>query len=770
MNLVIASCLIGLSQASDPALEPPVVITEPGQEYADSRRDYAMTIGIDRTPRGRLWAAWVAGGDSELGYFVIATSDDAGNTWSHPRLVINPTMEARGVPRRSLVGNLWTDPTGKLWLLFDQSMGYFDGRAGAWAMTCDNPDGDKPRWSAPRRLADGCTLNKPTVLKDGTWLMPVSLWGRDRIRASTESRAPSVDPGLVPADFHEGHRGLDPFRMASILASTDKGATWIRRGGVVFPKSAFDEHMTIELGDGRLWMLARTMDGIAEAFSSDKGSTWSVPKVRFPHVSARFHVRRLASGNLLMVKHGAMDERTRGRSRLTASLSSDDGATWRGGLTLDEREGVSYPDGFQGPDGRIVISYDRQRWKEREILMAVFTEADILAGKVVSTGSRLKGMISKATGPARVDWARLAAADAKHDRRSIPHDGKTPDKMVCDTTLRKMPDGSWALFLLAGDDFEPSPRNYIGLTRSTDEGRTWTPLEAVNTTFSRSGTTSGQGATELMVIGNRCTLFFSTHSQTWGRDWKSWMMQSDDSCRTWSQPEPVPGRLANSSFIRNHIITRDGRVLIPFQHYLGPGRGVPPPPPEERPWHKALRHFVSNPRNGVLMTADGGKTFTEHGDIRITADDRYHGWAENNIVELSGNRVAMLIRADRLGGVLYRAESSDGGRTWPAFAARTDIPNPGSKATLYPLGGDAVAMLHNPNPAHRSPLALWISVDGMKTWPYRRVLVAESCDGPRGRLNYPDGFVSADKRWLHFAFDDNRHRAVHYSARLPELP
>jgi len=55
----------------------------------------------------------------------------------------------------------------------------------------------------------------------------------------------------------------------------------------------------------------------------------------------------------------------------------------------------------------------------------------------------------------------------------------------------------------------------------------------------------------------------------------------------------------------------------------------------------------------------------------------------------------------------------------------------------------------------------------MKTWPYQRVLVAESFDGPKGSLSYPDGFVSVDRRWVHFAFDDNRHRAVHYRARLP---
>jgi hypothetical protein len=36
-------------------------------------------------------------------------------------------------------------------------------------------------------------------------------------------------------------------------------------------------------------------------------------------------------------------------------------------------------------------------------------------------------------------------------------------------------------------------------------------------------------------------------------------------------------------------------------------------------------------------------------------------------------------------------------------------------------------------------------------------------------MNYPDGFVSQDKQWLHFAYDDNRHRAVHYSAKLPPV-
>ena len=164
------------------------------------------------------------------------------------------------------------------------------------------------------------------------------------------------------------------------------------------------------------------------------------------------------------------------------------------------------------------------------------------------------------------------------------------------------------------------------------------------------------------------------------------------------------------------------------------------------------------------------KDLEEHGNIRLTDDPLYFGWAEPSIVELGDGTIKMVIRADRLGGVLYAAESKDGGKTWPEKAVTTEIPNPGSKATLYSLGGDAVALVHNPNPKHRSPLALWISFDGIQTWPYRRTLVAESVDGPKGNLNYPEGFVSKDRKWLHIVFDNNRHQAVYLAARLPPLP
>jgi hypothetical protein len=357
-------------------------------------------------------------------------------------------------------------------------------------------------------------------------------------------------------------------------------------------------------------------------------------------------------------------------------------------------------------------------------------------------------------------WKQQADEHARMDRTSVVFDGTSPDKLACDTTLRLMPDGSWVMVMLGGGDTEPLPQNRIFLTRSMDQGQTWSELQPIDLGIKLTSPSTALVPSELMVHSGRCTMFVATHDGTFA-DWKEWMTHSEDSGRTWSDLEPAPGRLSQRTFIRNAIITRDGRILLPFQHYLKSG--------ENRAISKSRRFSPpQDPRNGVLMSSDGGQTWTEHGNIRISSNDQYHGWAENNIVELSDGRVCMIIRADGLGGALYYAESTDGGRTWPEFARKSSIPNPGSKATLYPLGGDTVALLHNPNPKHRSPLALWVSFDGMQTWPYQRVLVSQSCDGPRGRLNYPDGFVSADKRWLHFAFDDNRHRAVYVGARLPE--
>jgi hypothetical protein len=375
-----------MRRIADLALIPPVMNTSPLPRYDYDRLDYGMTIGIERTPKGRLWACWVAGGDSPKAFFVLATSDDDGETWSKPRLVVDAHSASLPMDRSILVGNLWTDPGGRLWLFFDQSMDMFDGRAGVWASICDHPDAEVPAWSPPRRIWHGVMLNKPVVLSNGEWLLPVSLDQRN---------------GFGP--FRDLFRELDPLRGANVLVSADRGATWSRRGAARFPDPDWHEHMVVERRDGTLWMLARTVKGIRQSVSADGGRTWADPTepegIRQPN--ARFHLRRLASGRLLLVKHGDRIDAHEGRVKLSAWLSEDEGKTWTGGLVLDDRKGISYPDGFQAPDGRIYVSYDRNRATDGEILMARFTEEDVRGGALAGAGSKLRMLISRPLAPKR---------------------------------------------------------------------------------------------------------------------------------------------------------------------------------------------------------------------------------------------------------------------------------------------------------------------------------------------------------------------------------
>jgi hypothetical protein len=128
-------------------------------------------------------------------------------------------------------------------------------------------------------------------------------------------------------------------------------------------------------------MLVRTGYGIGQSLSRDGGRTWSAGEPSgIPHPVTRFYLGRLASGALLMVRHAPPKLDGRGpRSHLTAFVSDDDGAAWTGGLLLDKRLGVSYPDVVQEPDGRIRVIYDRDRRGDREILLATFTEDAVRA-------------------------------------------------------------------------------------------------------------------------------------------------------------------------------------------------------------------------------------------------------------------------------------------------------------------------------------------------------------------------------------------------------
>jgi hypothetical protein len=346
---------------------------KPGPEYGSDERKYQGIPGIERAPGGRLWAVWYAGKvhEDRYNYICCVTSADDGKTWSDLKFVIDPDGDG---PLRTSDPCPWLDPDGRLWLFFWMNGG---GDTQLFAMHTDNPDAENPDWTTPHAICPGVMMCKPIVASDGTWLLPTAIWRRDQ--------------------------------SCRVVASTDKGKTWTLRGtaGVPDPKDRnCDEPMMVQRLDGSLWLLVRTSYGIGESTSTDMGKTWTpVVPSQIPHTASRFFIRRLLSGHLLLVKHGPMDRKT-GRSHLTAFVSKDDGKTWEGGLLLDERSGVSYPDGTQAADGLVRVIYDWNRADEKHILMTTFTEADVLAGKDVSGKVRQRVLVNHATGINPKPWRK----------------------------------------------------------------------------------------------------------------------------------------------------------------------------------------------------------------------------------------------------------------------------------------------------------------------------------------------------------------------------
>jgi hypothetical protein len=369
MGMLVAFGATASAHADDKKfLAPPQHVESPLPLHAVTNRAFQGIPSMAVTPGGRLWATWYAGktpGEDQNNYVVVSTSNDDGETWREV-LIVDPDQ---GGPVRAYDPELWMGPDGKLRLVWAQAIGHAGTVAGVWFLETSEPESERPTWAAPKRVTDGIMMCKPLVLSSGEWVLPASTW-----------------------------RKTD--NSARMIVSTDEGRTWTLRGACNVPIEvrAFDEHMFVERKDGSIWLLARTKYGIGQSISTDRGVTWpELTPSDIAHPSARFFIRRLKSGNLLLVKHGPIRQRT-GRSHLTAFVSIDEGKTWGGGLLLDERNGVSYPDGQQTDDGRIRIIYDFSRTGARHILMATFREEDAAAGKPVSDTVRFRQLVSEASG------------------------------------------------------------------------------------------------------------------------------------------------------------------------------------------------------------------------------------------------------------------------------------------------------------------------------------------------------------------------------------
>lgn len=367
---------------SDAARGPcPMLYRPEDEKYAESIRKFQGCPTLAITRGGRIYLGWYAGGVREPdmeNYNLLIYSDDGGKTFSSPLLVI-PSEKERCV--HALDIQLWTAPSGALWLFWVQNNAYpltaendwmqgtnadqrcvvrYDGwlypdlRHAAWCSVCENPDAENPVFSAPRNFDIGFLRCKPLVLSTGRWIF----CNYDQL---TDTYGYSI--------------------------SDDGGKNFRRLYGPKKIATPFDETMAYEREDGSICMLARSAEGtLAEMASHDGGERFcAAVSSEIDSPNTRFYIGRTPSGRIILVNN---DDRS-ARIKMTVYLSDDDGVTFKYKRRVgDPAHQTSYPD-VDFHDGKIYLTYDHERVGAREILLSVFTEEDIMQKTDVPISARI---------------------------------------------------------------------------------------------------------------------------------------------------------------------------------------------------------------------------------------------------------------------------------------------------------------------------------------------------------------------------------------------
>ncbi len=347
-----------------------IIYSPKSTKYHKDIRMFQGCPSIAVTSGGRIFLGWYAGGTCEPdmeNYNLLIYSDDGGKNWSEPVFVIPSSYEMNV---HALDIQLFISPDGVLHIQWVQNNSklfngeVFESKPGQpltenngyvfddfihseWEIICENPDNEKLEFSEPRHVYQGFLRCKPTFLDNNVWIN----FAYDQT-----------------CDRYGYNRSIDG------------GKTYVRYYGGKKISTQFDEAMAYKMRDGRIRMLARTNIGeLAQCFSED-GITWTDAEPSgIVSADTRFYIGRLHSGRILLVTNDHRAERT----NITISISEDDGLTWKYKKCIDTRKNISYPD-VDFHNENIYLTYDFERTGEKEILLASFSEKDIIDGNDIT--------------------------------------------------------------------------------------------------------------------------------------------------------------------------------------------------------------------------------------------------------------------------------------------------------------------------------------------------------------------------------------------------
>lgn len=272
----------------------------------------------------------------------------------------------------------------------------------------------------------------------------------------------------------------------------------------------------------------------------------------------------------------------------------------------------------------------------------------------------------------------------------------------------------------------------VGLSRSTDGGKTWEKMRIPLSFGNYGGLPAAQNG-----VGDPCILFDPTTHTTWiAAAWthgmagqRAWnaskpgmdieqtaqlvLTKSTDDGKTWSEP-----------------INITSQVKQPEWHFLlqGPGRGIT----MENGTLVFPIQFIGKDRipcAGIMYSTDKGETWTIHQPARTNT-------TEAQVAEIEPG-VLMLNMRDNRGGSRAVSTTTNMGKTWVQHSSsRNALQEPVCMASLLHVKAEDNALkrdlllFSNPNTtAKRHHITIKASLDGGKTWLEANQLLLDEAIG-----------------------------------------
>lgn len=304
--------------------------------------------------------------------------------------------------------------------------------------------------------------------------------------------------------------------------------------------------------------------------------------------------------------------------------------------------------------------------------------------------------------------------------------------------IKKFKNGVMICLFLSGGKTEPEIANVVKISRSFDDGKTWTKPETLFSLKER-----GCWCPEIFSDEDVTFCCVNTYSGTWRREYyrelQTYRSFTEDGIN-FTEPVSFPCGL-NGVSLRQGIKMSNGEWLFPmywsevtydFEYTVDSGKIYG----EDRfPF-----------RCGFAISSDKGNTFARYGYLKA---DRSL-W-EPACAEFEDGRIICLMRYNGA-PILYMSESFDFGRTWSNPCA-TDIPNANTKIVMFKIGKQ-VYLVNN-----------FCNETGM--WNRKRLQIRKIYSDLRTELIYspepedevwfyPHVIVDNDNKKLYLAYENKR--------------